>query len=181
MINTEKTFRIAGVGGQGIVLAGYILGRAASIFEKKYSVFTQQYGPAARGTNCYSSVIVADEPIVYPVIDHASVYVCMSDKAYTADSTCTITPETMFFADASAEQTVAGIGEKAYCVDASHEARKLGTRMVANMVMLGYVTAVSGIISKDAMIESIRTAVNTKYIDINLTAFDRGYSLHTGL
>ena len=177
MISKEKTFRIAGVGGQGIVLAGYILGKAASIFEKKYAVFTQQYGPAARGTNCYSSVIVSDEPIVYPVIDHASVYVCMSDKAYTADSTCTITRETMFFADLSADQVVDAIGENAYCVDASHEARKLGARVTANMVMLGYVTAVSGIISKDAMIESIRTSVHSKYIDINLTAFDRGYAL----
>ena len=60
MTDTSKTeIRLAGFGGQGIVLAGHILGKAASLYEKLNAVFTQSYGPEARGGACSADVIIS--------------------------------------------------------------------------------------------------------------------------
>ncbi|MDX9701832.1 MAG: 2-oxoacid:acceptor oxidoreductase family protein [Candidatus Auribacterota bacterium] len=177
MTQKETTFRIAGIGGQGIVLAGYILGNAATIYEKKYALFTRQYGPEARGANCYSSVIVSDQPILYPIICSPSIYICMSKKAFDADNACTVTPETIICTDKNVDISVCS--SRRYSVAADLEARHIGSRMVANMVMLGYVTALTGLIRKESMIESIHSAVEQQYLPLNLAAFNRGFSLYT--
>ncbi|MDD3472463.1 MAG: 2-oxoacid:acceptor oxidoreductase family protein, partial [Syntrophaceae bacterium] len=73
--------RLAGFGGQGIILAGHILGKAASLFEKKNAVFTQSYGPEARGGSCSADVVISDETIHYPKVIEPDVLVLMSQGA----------------------------------------------------------------------------------------------------
>ena len=74
--------RFSGYGGQGIIVAGYIIGQAASIFEHKYATFIQDYGPEARGGTCRADVVVSDERVLYPYITAPSVLVAMSQTAY---------------------------------------------------------------------------------------------------
>ena len=50
--------RVTGFGGQGIILAGYIIGKAAAVYDDKHATMTQAYGPEARGSACSSQVIV---------------------------------------------------------------------------------------------------------------------------
>ena len=59
----KTDIKIGGFGGQGIILTGYIVGKAASIFDNKYATMTQAFGPEARGSACSSQVIVSDDVI----------------------------------------------------------------------------------------------------------------------
>ncbi|MFA6244954.1 MAG: 2-oxoacid:acceptor oxidoreductase family protein, partial [Candidatus Hydrogenedentales bacterium] len=74
--------RISGYGGQGVVLAGMLLGKAASLHDGKCAVFTQSYGPEARGGASCADVVVSDNPIDYPLVSRADVLVALFQEAY---------------------------------------------------------------------------------------------------
>jgi len=82
MMANRHEIRLCGHGGQGIILAGHIIGQAAAIFEGKNVVLTQDYGPEARGGACRADVVVSDERMLYPYINAPSVLVAMSQEAY---------------------------------------------------------------------------------------------------
>ncbi|HIE28418.1 TPA: 2-oxoacid:ferredoxin oxidoreductase subunit gamma, partial [Candidatus Poribacteria bacterium] len=73
--------RIAGLGGQGVVLAGVLLGTAAAVYDKKHVVQTQSYGAEARGGAARSEVIISDSPIIYPKVLRPDLFVAMSQTA----------------------------------------------------------------------------------------------------
>ena len=64
----RKEIRISGFGGQGVVLAGYILGKGLAIYDGFEAVMTQSYGPEARGGASSANVVLSDEPIDYPFV-----------------------------------------------------------------------------------------------------------------
>ncbi len=72
--------RFSGFGGQGIILSAVILGRAAALYDEKYVVQTQVYGPEARGGASMSAVIIDDEPILFPKVRDPDTYVIMSQQ-----------------------------------------------------------------------------------------------------
>ena len=74
--------RVSGFGGQGVILCGYILGRAAALHGGKHATLTQSFGPDARGSACSAQLIVSDDPVLYPYIKQAQVLVCLSQEAY---------------------------------------------------------------------------------------------------
>ena len=67
-MKNRHNIRISGFGGQGIVLSGFIVGKAASLYDKKESAFTQSYGPEARGGACCATVVIEDDKIGYPLV-----------------------------------------------------------------------------------------------------------------
>ncbi|MGD8331162.1 MAG: 2-oxoacid:acceptor oxidoreductase family protein, partial [Acidobacteriota bacterium] len=73
--------RVSGLGGQGVILAGYIIGKAASIYDGKEATMAQAYGPEARGSACSSQVIISGATIHYPYVTEPGVLVCMSQEA----------------------------------------------------------------------------------------------------
>jgi 2-oxoglutarate ferredoxin oxidoreductase subunit gamma len=75
--------KIGGFGGQGVILAGLIVGKAATLFDGKHAVMTQSFGPEARGSACSSQVIVSTDPILYPYVRRPGILVVMSQEAYT--------------------------------------------------------------------------------------------------
>ena len=77
----RKEIRICGFGGQGIILAGIILAKAASIFDNKESIQTQSYGPEARGGASKCEVIISDKAIEYPKVQSPDILIAMSNKA----------------------------------------------------------------------------------------------------
>jgi 2-oxoglutarate ferredoxin oxidoreductase subunit gamma len=79
----RKEIRIAGFGGQGIVLAGIILGKALALYDDHEAVLTQAYGPEARGGASSASLVISDELIDYPFVQHPDVLVILSQEAYT--------------------------------------------------------------------------------------------------
>jgi len=78
----SSEIQIAGFGGQGVILAGMVIGRAASIYDGRFATLTQSFGPEARGSACSAQLIVADEPILYPYITQPDILVVMSQEAH---------------------------------------------------------------------------------------------------
>ena len=75
--------RIAGFGGQGVILAAAVIGKAAAIFQGGYATMTQSFGPEARGGSSSAQVILSSEPILYPYVTQPDILVVMSQEAYT--------------------------------------------------------------------------------------------------
>jgi 2-oxoglutarate ferredoxin oxidoreductase subunit gamma len=173
MAKTE--IKVGGFGGQGIILTGYIIGKAAAIYDDKNATMTQAFGPEARGSACSSQVIVSDETIRYPYVKVPQVMVIMSQEAFTKFSP-QLDPKGMILIE---EELVSPEGlpdtVKLHTIPATRIAEELGRKVVLNMVMAGFFTAVTGLISKDAMRKAVETTVPRGTERLNLQAFDRGY------
>ena len=163
---------IGGLGGQGIVLAGYIMGKAAALFDRKNATHTQDYGPEARGGSCRTQVVISDDKISYPYIDNPSVLAVMSQGAYNTYSS-TIRPDTLLLID---ENLVKPKNTRLFAITATRIAQELGRTAVANIVMLGFITAVTRVVSVDAIKKAVLESVPKGTEELNMKAFDRGYS-----
>ncbi len=169
--------RLTGFGGQGIILSGYIVGKAAAIHDKKQATFTQSYGPESRGGACSAQVIVSDEPISYPHLIDPSILVVMSQEAYNKYAP-SLKDGALLIIDEDLVKTDEGSGNvKMLSVPATRLAEELGRKIVANIVMLGFLAAVisEALVSVEAMREAVRTSVPKGTEDLNLKAFSRGY------
>ena len=168
-----KEIRLAGFGGQGMALAGFILGKALALYEGLEAVMTQAYGPEARGGASSSSVVVSDRQIDYPFVQHPDLLVAMSQAAYTKFRP-TVKPDGLVLIDADLVTPLAG--ESPLAIPAMRLAEKLGRRIVANVVMLGYFTRVTEIVSPAAMEQALENTLSSKILPLNLKAFSAGYA-----
>jgi 2-oxoglutarate ferredoxin oxidoreductase subunit gamma len=174
----ERTeVRIAGFGGQGVVLAGVLLGRAA-LEEGRYAVQTQSYGAEARGGAARSEVIITDEPALYPEVVAPHIMAVMSQAAldrYLGD----LRPDGLLVADAElVSRLPERPGGKVLGGRFTEVAGKeLGRPIVANMVMLGFLAQVSGLVGLDSLREAVRKGVPPGTEALNLKALERGIEL----
>jgi len=170
----EKQILMAGFGGQGIVLMGSILGKAATIHDLKHATMIQAYGPEARGGSCSSQVIISEEEILYPYVQHPRVLVCMSQEGFEKNIASLIAGGLLIW-DTDLVQTGDLDSQwAAYHIPATRFAEKLGTRMMANIVMLGFLSAFSDVVRPDSLREAALSSVPPKTKDKNAEAFDRG-------
>ena len=173
MAKTE--IKIGGFGGQGVILTGYIIGKAAAIFDNKNSTMTQAFGPEARGSACSSQVIVSDEIIRYPYVKTPQIMVIMSQEAFTKFSPELDPNGMMLIEEELVDPTGLPDSVKLYTIPATRIAEELGRKIVLNMVMAGFFTAVSGLIGKEAMRKAVENTVPKGTEPLNLEAFDKGY------
>jgi len=75
--------RIGGFGGQGIIRTGLMLATAACVYGDKNAIQTQSYGPESRGGRCKSEVVISDEEIDFPAVEHPDVLITLSQEAYS--------------------------------------------------------------------------------------------------
>jgi 2-oxoglutarate ferredoxin oxidoreductase subunit gamma len=177
-VNSTAQVRIGGVGGQGIVLAGRLLGKAASLFDGKEAVCTQSYGPEARGGASRADVIISNEPLDYPYVTKADILAVLFQEAYVRFRD-RIAPDGLLLIDTGLVQPYED--EKNVCgLPATQIAKDLGNRMVANIVMLGYLIEKTGVISRESLEQAIRTSMKPQHIDIDLKALDAGISQARG-
>jgi 2-oxoglutarate ferredoxin oxidoreductase subunit gamma len=170
-----KEIRIAGFGGQGVILSAHILGRAAALHEGGYATMTQSYGPEARGGAASAALIVSDEPIAYPYLTRPDVLIVMSQEAYTR-----FAPEVKDGGVVLVEQDLVRLDGRAahaqvYSIPATRFAEELGKKMVLNVVMVGFLCAVTMAVSREAARKAVAESVPERFVDLNLAAFDRGY------
>jgi len=167
--------RFAGFGGQGVVLSGFILGRAACLHAGKNAAMTQNYGPESRGGACSADVVVEDHEIAVPVFDQPDVLVLLSQEAASINSGW-IAGSKLVLID---EDLVHLEGERPGIERApfTRTATSLGRRIVANIVMLGCLTARSSLVPGPAMEEAISRTVPPKTVELNLKAFRAGLAL----
>jgi len=171
---TEKEVLITGFGGQGIVLTGNILGKAATIYDKRHATLTQAYGPEARGGSCSAQVIISDGEILFPYVEQPRVLICMSQEGYTKNI-ASLRPGGLLIWDTDLVQTDNLDPEwTVYHVPATRFAEKLGNKMMANIVMLGFLSAVSNLVAVDSLRQAVLSSVPPHTKDKNAQAFDRG-------
>jgi 2-oxoglutarate ferredoxin oxidoreductase subunit gamma len=172
----ERTeIKIGGFGGQGVILSGYIIGRAAAIYDDKHATMIQAFGPEARGSSCSAQVIVSPEPIAYPYLTSPQIMIIMSQEAYTK-----FTPELSAGGVLITEEELVQTHNlrkdiRHFSIPATRIAEDLGKKLVVNIVMMGFLTAVTGIIGKQAMEQAVRASVPKGTEELNMKAFERGY------
>lgn len=171
--NTE--IRLCGYGGQGIILAGFIIGQAATVYEHRNAVFTQDYGPEARGGACRADVIISDGPVLYPYIDEPVILVAMSQEAYEK-YVPRVRPDTLIIIDEELVKPGDGNGERLIPMPARRLALELGRVTVANVVMLGFLTAATKMLSAESMKQSVLASVPKNTGKLNMSAFEEGYA-----
>ncbi len=172
----RKEILITGLGGQGIVLAGQVLGLAACLADHLEASFTQSYGPEARGGACSAQLIISDAKIHYPYVRNADILVCMSQSGYEKYRNM-LKHEGTLIVDQDMVRSVESVSGDVFPVPATRMAEELGRKMMANIVMLGFVTSVTEAVSLEGMLSSVADSVPKGTEKTNLAAFNKGYDL----
>ena len=167
--------RIAGFGGQGVILSAIVLGKAGSIYENGFATMTQNFGPEARGGACSAQLVLSDSPVLYPYVTRPDIMVIMSQEAYNR-----FAPELKPGGTLIVEEDLVRVSDlkgdpKVYAIPATRFAEELGKRMVLNSVMVGFFTAVTKLLTADAVRKAVTDSVPPSSRELNLKAFDKGY------
>ena len=173
-MSKRTEIRVAGFGGQGVILAGHILGRASTIHENKFATLTQSYGPESRGSACSAQIVVSDAEIFYPALIQADILMVMSQEAETKFSN-QVKKEGMILYDSSLVAPGPGLAKYAG-IPATQLAQQLGKKIVANMIMLGFLARQTGAVSLEVLRQAVLGMVAKQHLDINLKALQAGYS-----
>jgi 2-oxoglutarate ferredoxin oxidoreductase subunit gamma len=164
--------RLAGTGGQGLILAGVILAEAAGIHEGKFVAQTQSYGPEARGGASKSEVVISDAEIDYPKAIKPDMLVCLSQAAcdtYIFD----LKPGGVLMVDATLVHDLPTT--RAVALPFTRIAREeTGSEMYANIVALGALSALTGIVSLKSLEAALLTRVPPETAELNRKALKAG-------
>ncbi len=166
---------LGGFGGQGIILSGLIMGKAAALFSDRYAAFTQSYGPEARGGACSANVIIANEEIDYPYVDSPHFMMVMSQGAYEKYFYMLRPGGILMVEEDLVELTHTREDVAIFSIPATRLSEQIGRKIVANIVMLGFVTAVSQVVSYEAMKQAILDTVPKGTEELNMKAYNTGY------
>jgi 2-oxoglutarate ferredoxin oxidoreductase subunit gamma len=172
-VAAQKEIIVTGFGGQGIILAGRIIGMAASLGDNKESTLTQAYGPESRGGACNAQVIISDRPIHYPYVKTPHILVAMSQAGYDKFAEL-LTEDSILLTDQDLVPTTAAPCPH-YEISATRMAEGLGNKMMANIIMIGFFTAITGAVSKKAAQDTVRRSVPRGTEEKNIKAFDKGF------
>jgi 2-oxoglutarate ferredoxin oxidoreductase subunit gamma len=171
----RREIRITGYGGQGVIKTGYIFGKAAAIYDELNSTMTQSFGPEARGSACASALVISDEDIAYPYLRATDVLIALSKEGYEKYES-EVKDEGVVIYDVDLVEPQEPRGKmKLYGVPATRIAEELGNRIVQNIVAVGFATAATGIVTKEAARQAVETSVPSRLLDMNMKAFEKGY------
>ena len=175
MEESMTEIRFSGFGGQGIIRCGLIAGKALSLFGNKQATMTQSFGPEARGSACSSQLVVSDDRVLYPYISVPEILVSMSQEAYDKYEP-ELREDGLLLIDKDLVKAKPPRGKiKSYSVPSTRFAEDLGNRIIANLVMLGFFTAITSIVSPEAMKKALPGLVPGRFLELNKKAFDKGY------
>ena len=173
--------RLCGFGGQGIILAGRIAGAGAALHDEREVTLTQSYGPESRGGACSTALIISDRSILYPRVTRPSVMVAMSQEAYTTYRG-QLTEGGVLLIDADLVDPDPTAGQRPIPIPATRIAeQELGRRIVANIVMLGALAALTEVVSEEAMRRAVLDSVPKGTEELNKQAFQMGYDYARGV
>jgi 2-oxoglutarate ferredoxin oxidoreductase subunit gamma len=168
--------RFAGFGGQGLVLAGIILGKTAALYDEKRAAQTQSYGTEARGGASQCNVVIDDQAITYVGVVHPDIFVVLSQEAYDK-LISEVNERGLVFYDSDLVKIKGDLNLRQIPIPSTLTARDLGREMVANIVMLGAMVEETKILDVDRVKCCLRESVPPGTEELNLKAFDLGRSL----
>ncbi len=167
--------RVTGFGGQGVIRFGYLLGKAASIFDGKQATMTQSFGPEARGSACSSQVVVSDDRVLYPYVTTPHIVVAMSQEGFAKHGDNIVNGGTLLVDEDLVKSDKIKKGIKFFAIPSTRFAEEMKARIAANVVMFGFFTAVTELVSQESAKKAIKDSFKEKIIDLNLRAFEKGY------
>lgn len=165
---------LAGSGGQGMIMAGILLGQAATA-EGYHAAQTQSYGIATRGGISLSEVVISDSEIIYPKAADPNLILALTQETFDIYYKGK-KPGTLMIVDTDGvslpekEKKICGLPLTRY-------SRELGNTGVINMLSLGAVVGLTNIIPFQAMEETIQHVFKKKAAELNQTAFKKGFHL----
>jgi 2-oxoglutarate ferredoxin oxidoreductase subunit gamma len=167
--------KFGGFGGQGVILAGIIIGRAASIYNNKFATLTQSFGPEARGSACSAQVVVSERKILYPYVTKPDILLVMSQEACNKFLPETTDDATIIIEEDLVKPNGLKPDMKLFGIPATRLAEELGRKMILNIVMVGFFTAVTKLVDYEAARDAVKASVPSGTETMNLKAFERGY------
>jgi len=172
---TTTEIRFSGFGGQGIIRCALISGKALSLYDGLNASMNQSFGPEARGSACASQLVVSDERVLYPYITRPQILISMSQEAYDKYEP-ELRDDGILIIDTDLVKSKPLRGKiKMFAIPSTRFAEELGNRIIANLVMLGFFTAVTKVVTADAMKKALPGLVPDRFLDLNKRAFDKGY------
>jgi 2-oxoglutarate ferredoxin oxidoreductase subunit gamma len=172
---TRTEILIGGIGGQGVVLSGILLGTAATLFEGKKAVQTQSYSSELRGGAARAEVVICDGPVSDPQVRRPDIFIALAEEAVPRYIGL-VKEGGLVFIDSD---LVKGARPGDYTiveVPATSIAAEMGNTIVANLIVLGVLVKKTGVVSAQSMEKAIEMSVPKKAVALNLTAFRRGLS-----
>jgi 2-oxoglutarate ferredoxin oxidoreductase subunit gamma len=167
--------RFSGFGGQGIIRLGLITGKAVSLYDNKHGTMTQSFGPEARGSACSSQLVISKDRVLYPYITKPDITIAMSQEAYDKYEPDLCENGILIIDNDLVKYRPARANIKIYSIQSTRMAEELGNRIIGNLVMLGFFTAVTKIVSPEAMKKALPGLVPDRFLELNIKGFDKGY------
>ena len=168
--------RIAGFGGQGIILSGYIIGKAAAIYDNKFSTLIQSFGPEARGSSCSAQMIISDSQILYPYLVQPQISILLSRDAHERFYNELKPGGIMLVEKDLVTPKEIPKGVKMYGIPATRLAEEMGRKIVMNIITVGFFSAVTAVTSFEATKKAVESSVPPGTEEMNLRAFEIGYN-----
>lgn len=168
---------LSGYGGQGIVLAGVLLGQAG-VLDGKVVAGSNSYGAQARGSGCKAEVVFSEDPIDFPQVIAADILVALSQGGYEQYRGMVKESTGLILYDLGQVRPCAGLAVQQIGIPAMDEAiQTLKAPQSANLVMLGALVGVCRIVSAKAMEKAIALQISERFRKINLAALRLGLRL----
>lgn len=172
---SQQDLTLAGLGGQGSILAGVILGSAAVTYDSKYAVLTQAYSSELRGGFAAAWVIVSDQPIQFPRITQSDILVAQAQDSIDRFAGSLKEDGIMIF-DSDMIKSFPDPIKRVYAIPATSLARdRIQNRIVTNMIMLGALCSVTGVVDRKALESAIGASVPDSKVEMNIEAFKLGF------
>jgi 2-oxoglutarate ferredoxin oxidoreductase subunit gamma len=172
---SRTEIRITGFGGQGVILAGHIIGRACAVEGGQHATMIQSFGPEARGSACSATLTVCDREVLYPYIQRPDIFVVMSAEGYEKHAS-ELKDDGVLVYEKDLVQAAPKPGQRAFGVSSTRIAEEQGRAIVQNIVMVGFFAAATRIVPRDAMRAAVEGAVPAGTQELNLRAFDAGWA-----
>ncbi|MBI5968130.1 MAG: 2-oxoacid:acceptor oxidoreductase family protein [Deltaproteobacteria bacterium] len=174
---SRQEIRFAGFGGQGLLLAGILLGKTAALYAGKQAAQTQSYGTEARGGASQCNVVIDDQEITNVGVVNPDVFVVMSQEAYDK-LIGDVKEEGLVFYDSDLVKIKEKPKLRQVPIPSTSAAKDLGKQMVANVVMLGAMVEGTKVIEAELIKACLKESVPPGTEQLNLKAFDLGRSLY---
>ncbi len=175
MTANRYEIRFSGAGGQGLILAGIIMGEAAAIYDGKEAVQSQSYGPEARGGASKSEVVISDAPIDFPKATAVDALLALTQEAcdkYSRD----LKEGGVLLVDSDMVQRMPQGNFSVVGFPIINTAKNdIGRAIVANIVALGAMVALTGAVTRESAEKAVLSRVPEAFVDLNRRAFLAGY------
>jgi 2-oxoglutarate ferredoxin oxidoreductase subunit gamma len=174
---SRTEIRVTGFGGQGVILAAHIIGRACAVEGGRHATMIQSFGPEARGSACSATLVVSDEPVLYPYIHRPDIFVVMSSEGYDKHFE-ELKDDGILIYEKDLVHPEPKPGQRAFGVSSTRIAEEQGRSIVQNIVMVGFFGAVTGILPREVFRTAVKSSVPPGTERLNLRAFRNGWEAY---